>query len=251
MSEIERSTNPKLSGRFRRRRRSIASGILGPVEVIGFVAAFGMLLVVLFSYLYFLAPARSRVQGLTEERGRLQGQLKSSEDVIRQDQDTKAMVEGITNSLEDFETSRLVHRSQGRMVLYDELNELMRKNGLRNTSGPTYTALDPTGLKSERVTVRSASAKWQSVYPGIGVSVTVDGPYQNLRQFIRAIEASRQFVVINAVELERATESSSSAFVEEGTTSVQRPPTLVSLRLDMAIYFQREVESEPSSVNQP
>ena len=33
------------------------------------------------------------------------------------------------------------------MGLYDELNQLIRKNGLRNTSGPAYTPLDPSMRK--------------------------------------------------------------------------------------------------------
>ncbi len=31
------------------------------------------------------------------------------------------------------------------MDLYEELNQLIVKNGVRNTSGPTYTPLDPAG----------------------------------------------------------------------------------------------------------
>ena len=34
--------------------------------------------------------------------------------------------------------------------------------------------------------------------------VTVEGQYENVRRFIRDVERSRQFVVINEVELQRA-----------------------------------------------
>ena len=34
------------------------------------------------------------------------------------------------------------------MGLYGELNELIIKNGVRNTSGPTYTELEPEGTKT-------------------------------------------------------------------------------------------------------
>jgi Tfp pilus assembly protein PilO len=124
------------------------------------------------------------------------------------------------------------------MNLYEELNQLIRKNGLRNTAGPSYTILEPAGSKSNGT--RSASTKWQSVYPGIAISLTVEGAYQNLRRFIHDIEASRQFLIINEIELERATENSSAAVSEAGAT----PRSLVNLRLQMATYFQRSESSE-------
>lgn len=97
------------------------------------------------------------------------------------------------------------------MGLYDELNRLIRTNGLRNTSGPSYTSLDTLGSKTTGT--NAASTRWQSVYPGIGVSLTVEGPYQNLRRFVRDLEANRQFIIINAIELERATETNSTVSV--------------------------------------
>jgi Tfp pilus assembly protein PilO len=124
------------------------------------------------------------------------------------------------------------------MGLYDSLNELIRKNGLRNTSGPTYTPLDPAGSKTAASTTRSANTKWQSIYPGIAISLTVEGPYPNLRRFVRDIEANKQFIIVNSVELERATETNSSP-VPEGSSGGVTQGSLVSLRLEMATYFQR------------
>jgi Type II secretion system (T2SS), protein M subtype b len=90
----------------------------------------------------------------------------------------------------------------------------------------------------------------QSVFPGIGVTLTVEGTYPNLRRFIRDIEADRQFVVIDTVELEGVTDSSASEApapvpvpgAETGIPTQPRTPSrnaLVSLRLDMAAYFRR------------
>jgi len=67
----------------------------------------------------------------------------------------------------------------GRMSLYTVLNKLIKSNGLRNTAGPTYAPLDPVGTKQQaQLTVtaeKQSNAKWQSIYPGIAVSVTVEG----------------------------------------------------------------------------
>ena len=100
------------------------------------------------------------------------------------------------------------------MDLYEELNQLIVKNNVRNTSGPTYTTLDPAGTKSN--SGKTVITKWQSFYPGIAVMVTVEGEYQNVRRFIRDVERSKQFVVINEVELQRATQNNAPASAEEG-----------------------------------
>jgi Tfp pilus assembly protein PilO len=227
-----------MRARFQRFKPSRQSGVLGPAEIVGLGVSLLILVLVIISYLYFLVPARSRLDGLQSERSRLQGQLRSSADVVRQGQSTEATVQTITQSLDGFENNKLLGANSGRMGLYDTLNQLIRKNGLRNTSGPTYTPLEPIGSKTGSAGSRSASTKWQSIYPGIAISVTVEGPYQNLRRFVRDIEISRQFVIVNSVELERSSETNSSPLSETGA-AVGAKSSLVSLRLEMATYFQR------------
>jgi hypothetical protein len=177
------------------------------------------------------------MDSLESERSRLQTQLRISQDVVSQGQSTEARVQGITQSLDNFE-SKLVGANSGRMGLYDSLNSLIRKNGLRNTSGPTYTPLEPAGSKAGAAAAKSGNTKWQSIYPGIAISVTVEGQYQNLRRFIQDIETNRQFVIINSVELERSTETNTLPSAEGEPTGGARG-ALVSLRLEMATYFQR------------
>jgi len=231
--------------KLQRIRKSRRSGMFGVAEIVALGGSVLILFTVLISYVYFLVPARSNLQERQLERSRLQNQLRSSRDLMLKEQDTQSTVDKIAESLNDFEDNRLPNRNQGRMSLYDELNQLIRKNGLRNTSGPSYTPLESLESKKRTTESKSASAKWQSVYPGIGVSLTVEGSYQNLRRFIRSLEASKQFIIINAIELERATQTN---IAESDSTSGARS-SLVSLRLDMATYFQRS-KGESSAVVQ-
>lgn len=214
-------------------------GVLGLAELIGLAGGVFMVVLVIVGYLYFLLPARSRLYNLQSERSLLHSRLRDSEDVVRQGESTDATVQNITQSLDAFESNRLVGANPGRMSLYDALNQLIRKNGLRNSSGPTYAPLDPTGLKTNASGSRSVNTKWQSIYPGIAISLTVDGQYQNLRRFVRDIETNKQFVIINSVELERATATDSAPVVAEDPTAGSRS-SLVSLRLEMATYFKRK-----------
>jgi len=231
-------------------KRSRRRKALGVAEIAGLAGAALMLVLAFISYFYFLAPAHSRLESLQRDRDRLQAQLRVAQEGYQHNADTKSMVETINTSLQTFENDHLVGRGNGRMALYAELNQLIRRNGLRNTAGPSYSVLAPLGTKSQQQsasTDRQGNAKWQSVFPGIGVSVTVEGPYQNLRHFLREIETSRQFLIINSVELESATESNALPAGEGGTPQAgHRAP--VSLRLVMATYFQRgATDTSPSS----
>jgi hypothetical protein len=193
------------------------------------------LFLVLLSYLYFLVPARARRVTVESDQARLQANLEKLRSIVDVEQNTQQRADAISTSLDKFETVSLVRPDEGRMALYGELNQLIIKNGLRNTSGPTYTALDPIGTKVTAGT--SANTKWQSVYPGIAVLVTVEGPYQNLRHFIQDLERTKQFVIINEVELQRAENSSQIAAATDSESGTRE--SLVSLQLNMTMYFQR------------
>jgi hypothetical protein len=86
------------------------------------------------------------------------------------------------------------------------------------------------------------------LYPGLGINLTVEGTYPNLRRFVREIETGNQFVIINSVELEKATDSAAAAAAMTGEGGQPAPRgSLVSLHLDMAAYFRRE-ETAPTDV---
>jgi hypothetical protein len=253
--------------RFEQMKRSPGLNILGIPELIGLAGAALLALITVFAYFYFLAPAHSRLISAQLERDRLQGQLRASEVNFKEGTDTRATIDKINASLEDFESNWLAAPGAGRMSLYTELNNLIRGNGLRNTSGPTYATLAAVGSKNLVQPTASATqqsnAKWQTIYPGIAVTVTVEGTYQNIRRFVREIETGRQFLIINAVELESVTQSGvlpdvspaepRAAPTRSGRAAV--PPTqpsgtrgtLVSLRLDMATYF-RHGDAERASL---
>ena len=184
-------------------RKTRRQGVVGVSELAGLFVAGLTMLAVAVAYFYFLVPAQSRLNGLQLERDRLKTQLRVTADTVTRDMDTKTTVEKIGQSLADFEKGYLVGQGGGRMLLYEDLNQLIQKNGLRNTSGPTYTTLDPLGSKNAAgAAAKSAATKWQSVYPGIAVNVTVEGPYQSVRHFVRDIETGAEFIIINAVELD-------------------------------------------------
>jgi len=226
--------------------------MFGIAEVAGLAGSCLILALVLLSYLYFVVPARSRVASLISDNKQLQTNLETLRGVNRNEQNTSTSVQQITTSLDKFETDYLPRPDEGRMQLYDELNQLIIKNAVRNTSGPTYTALEPEGTKT--TAGKNIATKWQSFYPGVAVMMTVEGQYENVRRFIRDVERSKQFVVINEVELQRARDTNAPQSAEAPSAGGSdddsaAPPapgsgtrgSLVSLQLSMATYFKRDV----------
>ena len=249
-------------------KRTRVLNVIGVPELIGLTGAALLALITVFAYFYFFVPSHSRLNSVRLERDLLQGRLQASQRNILETTSTSKAVNDINASLEAFENNWLAARDTGRMSLYTTLNNLIRSNGLRNTAGPSYTALDPLGTKQQVQPTASAekqsNAKWQTIYPGIAVTVTVEGPYQKVWHFVRDLETNRHFLIINAVEIESVTHSGAmaeSSETEPGPVVTRNgrgaPPVvvpdaskgrgaLVSLRLDLTTYFRRGVNEGAS-----
>ena len=262
--------------RFDQLKHAPALSVIGLPELIGLAGAALLALLTVFAYLYFYLPVDSRLKSLQRERDQLQTQQRTSEKLYTETTSTSEAVDKMTASVKDFESNWLAVSEAGRLSLYTALNNLIRCNGLRNTAGPSYAPLEPVGSKSQGQPTESAEkqgiAKWQSIYPGILVSVTVEGPYQRVRHFVHDIETSRHFLIINSVELEGVRESGAALDLPPPVPVTRSAPSrpsatrpgvtapeivtapagsrgsMVSLRLDLATYFQRpEVKSAPEA----
>ena len=249
MSQEQPLQSPALAPRrpsqisITRLRRVPVLNLIGLPELIGVAGAAVIALMTIFAYFYFYLPAQSRLTNLQVQRDSLQAFLRNSQSNLQQNTTVRQQVDKITGSMSDFESNYLASASAGRLSLYTTINNLIKSNGLRNTAGPSYTPLEPIGSKLQVQPNASAEkqthAKWQTIYPGIAVSVTVEGPYQRVRRFVRDIESNRQFLIVNEVELESVTQSGlAETTTGPGSTAGGRG-TLVSLRLEMATYFQR------------
>jgi len=249
MSQEQPMPNPAVAPRrasqinLAKLRTAPGLSLIGLPELIGLAGAVLIAMLTIFAYFYFYLPAQSRLKSLNIERDRLQAFLRTSQSNLQQNTSVRQQVDEITASMSDFENNWLANPSSGRMSLYATLNDLIKSNALRNTAGPSYTSLDPIGSKTQIQPTTSAekqtNAKWQTIYPGIAVSVTVEGPYQRVRHFVRDIESSRQFLIINEVELEGVTQSGVAAESTAPGGATGGRATLVSLRLEMATYFHR------------
>ena len=251
------------------RPRKVYGGMWGQPELITVGLAMLALLTVVLIYIFLVIPANNELQRNRAERDRLERDLISAQSKYGGISDAQTHVSKLMESVDDFESRYLPIAASGRASLYQRINGLILGHGLVNTTGPDYAPLEiadqADGVQTDE---ESGRAKFKSLFPGVYVTMTVEGSYHNLRRFIREVETGNDFVIVSAVELE----PSDAEGKDQPSTPVQQPgqpntlgpnnPTtmapfggagapparrrgkmhgeIVSLRLEMAAYFRRQ-----------
>src|SRR5215207_7763378 len=254
------------------RPRKVYGGMWGPAELVTIAFAMVALFIVAMLYIFMVAPAKRELEETRAKRDGLERELISTQGKYGDITNTRTQVSKLMASVDEFESRYLPVASSGRASLYQRINGLIVGHGLVNTSGPEYAPLDTAdlnnGVESEG---NKGRAKYRSLFPGVYVTMTVEGSYQNIRRFIREVETGNDFVVVSAVELEPTDSEArpqqqngqnqsgamvdpSTGIVTQGFPSAQNGTTtsgltprrkgkthgeVVSLRLEMAAYFRR------------
>ncbi|MBA4186131.1 MAG: hypothetical protein H0X49_19315 [Acidobacteria bacterium] len=259
------------------RLRKVYAGMWGPTEIA--TVGLGMLaiLTTILLFVFLVLPAKKELEANKLERDRIETELTSAKRKYGDITDTETQVAKLLGSVNDFETRFLRNPLLDKTSLYQRINGLISAYGLVNTTGPDYAPLEISDdRKGQETESERGRAKFQSLFPGVYVTTTIEGSYQNLRRFIREIETSEQFVVISAIELEPAeneeennpTTIATQASINQVQINPMNPgevaqnPTFtqtvplnqqpkivrgkthgetVSLRLEMAAYFRRPI----------
>lgn len=205
----------------RSRPRKVNLGMFGTTEYV--VVGLGLLsiLATILFYMFVVTPQQVQLNNRIAERDRLEKELTSTSDKFKNYTTTEEHVASLVRSVEDFESRFLPVSGNGRTALYQRLNTLIAGYGLINTSGPDYAPLEINQRQGQSENERGR-AKYQSLFPGVYVTMTVEGSYQNLRRFLRDIETSQQFIIVSAVELEPAENQETR---QTDATSVSQPET--------------------------
>ncbi len=251
------------------RPRKVYAGMWGPLEI-GAIAVGAMtLLAALVAYLFFVIPSNRELALNKSKASTLDVELISARAKYGEITSTEEQVGKVLTSVDDFETRFLPAVTNGQNALYQRLNGLILSYGLVNTTGPEYAKLDPIDQNSNQQSDdERGREKFRSLYPGVYVTTTVEGTYQNLRRFIREIETGNEFIIVSAVELapseNESKQESDQVAVSQPTSAgmkasdfppgvnpmVQNAPTtrrqrgkthgeVVALRIEMAAYFRR------------
>jgi hypothetical protein len=264
--------DPLISTVPKNRPRKVYAGMWGPAEIgVAGVSAFAVLALLLV-YLFVVVPSNREVEKNKTERDELEKQLVATKAKYGDITNTEAHVTKLISSVDDFEVRFLPIASVGQTALYQRINGLIAANGLVNTTGPNYLPLDIIDPRRPESDEEKGKSKFKSLFPGVYISMTVEGSYQGLRRFVRELEQTEQFVVVSTVELEptdaqkkekqpgAAPDGSNPGsmnpmggpppFSPGGVTqnAPQKGKThgeTVALRLEMAAYFRRPNYTPP------
>lgn len=207
------------------RPRKVSASMLGPLEIAALAVGAIAILAAFMAYFFFVVPSSRELARNKSEADRLDAELISARSKYGEITDTEVAVEKLTASVDDFETRYLPVTSTGQAALYQRLNGLIAAYDLVNTTGPDYTPLETAEQHSDQQSdEEKGRAKFRSLYPGVYISTTLEGSYQNLRRFIREIETGREFIVVSAVEL-APTESENQQKDKSNATVAQGPVT--------------------------
>nr|MBA3694912.1 hypothetical protein [Acidobacteriota bacterium] len=196
---------PRINIVPKNRPRKVYGGMWGPTEIA--TVGLGMLaiLTTILLFVFLVLPAKKELEANKLERDRIETELTSAKRKYGDITDTETQVAKLLGSVNDFETRFLRNPLLDKTSLYQRINGLISAYGLVNTTGPDYAPLEISDdRKGQETESERGRAKFQSLFPGVYVTTTIEGSYQNLRRFIREIETSEQFVVISAIELEPA-----------------------------------------------
>jgi len=230
-AEARRQLQDRLA-RFRGQHRT---GMVGVPEVVALIAACALLAVAAASYFLLLVPARMRLANLESERAQLQTQIRTATENRNTRLSTGDRVSEIVRSLEQFESGALAPREASINSLYEELTEKPRRNGLARAQF-SFIHQDEQALGQQQqqqlaaANLLGSARRRQNVFPSTDISLNIEGSYANVRRFIRDVERSSRFVVINGIQLEGINEAGADAAARGA---------LVTLRLDMSAYFRR------------
>ena len=191
------------------RPRKVYRGMWGPMELGAFAVSLLTLLGLFVLYLFWVIPSNNEVAQLKAQRDQLEQELISARSKYGDITNTETQVAKLVTSASDFETAYLPIASTGRTALYQKLNGLIAGYGLVNTNGPNFAPLQLNDQENgngnngdQQSDQERGRAKFKSIFPGVYVTMTLEGPYQNLRRFIRDIETGSEFIIVSSVELE-------------------------------------------------
>jgi len=236
------------------RPRYVYSGMWGRNEIATFTLGIFALLTVVIIYVFLVIPSNREVARQRTELNALDEQLISAKARWGAITNSETEVTNILGSEERFESSYLRPVSLGNIEVPRRLNSLIAAYGLINTSGPDYQPLDAVdALKdngnAQAVEQERGRDRLKSLFPGMYVTMTVEGSYQNLRRFIRELESGNDFIVISAVELEPSNNAE-----DKQTNIVQAPEvtaTVSQAGINPTTYARPGAQPNPQQNPQP
>ena len=185
----------------------------------------------------------------------LRDQIRQMEKAIEVEKakDPSSDTQAIVKNLETFQTRFLKDPQQGRLYVINQINKLVKSNGLNLTGGISFEKVDINDTEKEKANDRTTgNTKRQKnntdskfLYPALGVSFSVSGNYVSFRKFLYALETDKMFFVVDGLNLqtpdgETRTALGGSQRVAAVQRTIQQNQGEITVQIDVKAYFRKE-----------
>lgn len=209
----------------------------------------------------------NKLQKETNKVGELQKQTVELRDQIRglkktaeeQKETPSNNTQAVLENLEAFQTKFLKNRQEGRLYVINQINKLVKDNGLLLTGGISFEKIDSddidkkiadkaranTNTNTARSKEKRQSTNESSLYPSLEATFSVSGNYVSFRKFLYALETDKMFFVIDNLSLqtpdnEAKTSTGNTQRVASVQRTIQQAPGEITVQIGVKAYFRRE-----------
>jgi Tfp pilus assembly protein PilO len=148
-------------------------------------------------YLLFYRPVRSEFANLEASIARLQGEIIQRRNTLERMEDAERRLENAQEARQVFLSSNLVSRESGYAALLPDMAAMARRSGVQHSEAQYLIA----------------DAPMYGVYP-VQILEPVTGSYDAVRRYIRELEASSRFFLLDSIAIQRGEGASNQLEVE-------------------------------------
>jgi hypothetical protein len=177
------------------------------VEILALTFALIVVAVAVTRYWTALRPEQARLRQLEQQLADQQRDLVLSTPGVPSTTSPSDIAQQALDSLEQFKTNHLKRLQSGEIELLNEVNALAKKSSVQLMSGIDTTRRIPGPVEEEAAAGQKKASKQRKpeeilgVFPALAARFSVSGEYTNLRSFISALESSKQFLLVNTVNI--------------------------------------------------
>ena len=212
---------------------------LRPAEMVAAGLTLGLVLLTILYYFMSLAPVRDQLSRVETEAADQIKVIAAQPAPTQGGPSQKEQIQLAKNSLADFEGGNLKPIAQGRIDLINEINMLAKADNLRLGSGIDMHGIYRPAATPEadsQPSKRKKDVEALDVFPRVQFHFVVKGEYKELRKFLRDLEGSKQYVVVDSVNLSNSEQKQGRG--SKAAAAQLAPGSALSLTVSMNAYFR-------------
>ena len=177
------------------------------VEILSLTVAVIVVAVAVTRYWTALRPEQVRLHQLEQQLADQQRDLVLNSGGVTTTTSPGDVAQQAVDSLDQFKTNHLKRLQSGEIELLNEVNALAKKSSVQLMSGIDTTRKLTGQTEGDADAGQKKAARQRKpeeilgVFPALAARFSVSGEYTNLRSFISALEGSKQFLLVNTVNI--------------------------------------------------